>query len=57
MAPKKAHKREDEVRVRVSAQEKRLLQRAAASATLEVSTWLRAVGIAAAREILKDRER
>lgn len=47
----KAQRKEDLVRVRVTAEQKRALTVAADRAGLDVSSWLRAVGLAEAKRV------
>ncbi len=44
-------RKDDLIRVRVSAEQKRVLTNAAGKAGLDVSSWLRALGIEKAREM------
>jgi uncharacterized protein (DUF1778 family) len=56
MSPRPLRRRETETRIRLFNQEKRLLQKAADVAGMELSTWLRTIALHEARRLLR-RER
>lgn len=51
-APKKAEKKQESIRVRITAEQKRTLQAGAAASGLTMSAWLIFLGLEKAREIL-----